>query len=51
MEVVEVTPSRSRPDRGMALVQSKTLNQHGEIAQTMTSRMVVPRRPVPETEK
>jgi len=51
MEVLDVTPSRSRPDRGMALVQSKTFNQHGEIAQTMTSRMVVPRRPIAETEK
>jgi acyl dehydratase len=51
MEVLEVTPSRSRPERGMALVQSKTFNQQDEIVQTMTSRMVVPRRPAPETEK
>jgi acyl dehydratase len=50
-EVVEVTPSRSRPERGMALVHSKTLNQLGEIVQTMASRMVVPRRTVPETDK
>ena len=50
-EVVEVTPSRSRPERGMALVRSKTLNQDNEIVQTMASRMVVPRRPIAETDK
>ena len=50
-EVVEVTPSRSRPERGMVLVRSKTLNQLDEIVQTMASRMVVPRRTVPETDK
>ncbi|HMA48679.1 MAG TPA: MaoC family dehydratase [Magnetospirillaceae bacterium] len=50
-EVVEVTPSRSRPERGMVLVRCKTLNQLDEIVQTMASRMVVPRRAVPETDK
>jgi len=50
-EVVEVTPSRSRPERGMVLVRSKTLNQLGEIVQTMASRMVVPRRPLREIDK
>jgi len=50
-EVVEVTPSRSRPERGMALVRSKTLNQLDEIVQTMASRMVVPRRAIAEIEK
>jgi acyl dehydratase len=50
-EVVEVTPSRSRPERGMVLVRSKTLNQLDEIVQTMASRMVVPRRLVPEKDQ
>lgn len=50
-EVVEVTPSRSRPERGMVLMQSKTFNQLDEIVQTVTSRMVVPRRPSPETDQ
>ena len=50
-EVVEVTPSRSRPERGMVLVRSKTLNQLDEIVQTMASRMVVPRRTLVETGK
>ena len=48
-EIVEVTPSRSRPERGMVLVRSKTLNQLDEIVQTMASRMVVPRRTPAET--
>src|SRR3954464_11781784 len=29
-EVVSVTPSASRPDRGRVVVRSQTLNQHGE---------------------
>lgn len=44
-EVVEVTPSRSRPDRGMITVRSETRNQRGEIVQTLTAKLIVPRRP------
>jgi len=44
-EIVEVTPSRSKPDRGTVLVRSYTINQNGEIVQTFTARLVVPRRP------
>jgi acyl dehydratase len=44
-EVLEVTPSRSRPDRGMVLLRSETRNQRGEVVQTLTARLVVPRRP------
>jgi acyl dehydratase len=43
-EVVEVTPSRSRPDRGMVTVRSETRNQRGEVVQTLTANLVVPRR-------
>ena len=43
-EIVEIRPSRSRPDRGMATVRSETRNQAGEIVQTLVSKMVVPRR-------
>ena len=50
-EVVEIAPSRSRPERGMILLRSNTFNQLDEIVQTMASRMVVPRRPSPETDK
>jgi len=43
-EVVEVTPSRSRPDRGMALVRSLTRNQKDEVVQELKARLIVPRR-------
>jgi len=43
-EVLEVKPSRSRPDRGTVLLRSETMNQHGEVVQTLTARLVVPRR-------
>jgi acyl dehydratase len=43
-EVIAVTPSRSRPDRGTVTLRSETRNQDGEIVQTLTSRLVVPRR-------
>ena len=43
-EVLEVTPSRSRPDRGMATVRTTTLNQHDEPVQVLVTKIVVPRR-------
>lgn len=44
-EVKEVVPSRSRPDRGIATIVSRTLNQRGEVLQILTARLVVYRRP------
>ena len=44
-EIIEITPSRSRPERGMVTVRSETLNQRGEVVQAMTAKLVVPRRP------
>ncbi len=44
-EVLAVTPSRSRPERGMITVKSTTTNQNGEAVQILTSRMLVWRRP------
>jgi len=44
-EVVEITPSRTRPDRGLVLVRSETLNQRGEPVQILTAKLMVPRRP------
>jgi len=44
-EVLEITPSRSRPERGMVVMRCTTLNQHGEAVQTFTPKLVVPRRP------
>jgi acyl dehydratase len=45
VEVLEATPSRSRPERGAALIRYRTLNQAGEEVQVFTARAVVPRRP------
>jgi acyl dehydratase len=44
-EVLAVTPSRSRPERGMITVRSITRNQNGEPVQDMTTRMLVWRKP------
>ena len=44
-EVLEVTPSRSRPERGMVVVRSETRNQHGEVLQRLTTKLVVSRGP------
>ncbi|MBT2299427.1 MaoC family dehydratase [Variovorax paradoxus] len=44
-EVLEVIPSRSRPERGMVAVRSETLNQHGDVCQRLTTKLVVSRRP------
>jgi acyl dehydratase len=44
-EIVEVTPSRSRPDRGTIVVRNETRNQHGDVVQAFTAKLVVPRRP------
>ncbi len=43
-EVVEAVASRSRPDRGMVTMRSETRNQHGDVVQVLTARLVVPRR-------
>ena len=43
-EVVAVTPSRSRPDRGSVTLRSETRNQRGEVVQTLVARLIVPRR-------
>ncbi|HWA69395.1 MAG TPA: MaoC family dehydratase [Rhizomicrobium sp.] len=44
-EVLAVTPSRSRPERGMITVRSVTKNHKGEAVQDMTTKMLVCRRP------
>ena len=40
-EVVAVTPSRSRPERGMIQVRSQTVNQDGEVVQLLLSKLIV----------
>jgi acyl dehydratase len=44
-EVMAVTPSRSRPDRGFITLRSETRNQRGETVQMLVCRMLVWRRP------
>jgi acyl dehydratase len=46
-EVLELRPSRSRPDRGVATVRSETRNQFGEIVQVLIAKLIVPRRTQP----
>ncbi len=44
-ELLEKTPSRSKPDRGVVRVRWKTLNQHGEPVMTQISIGMMRRRP------
>jgi acyl dehydratase len=43
-EIKEVTPSRSRPDRGVVRVYSETRNQRDEVVQILDAKLFVPRR-------
>jgi acyl dehydratase len=45
-EVLNVSTSRSRPERGIVTIRNKTHNQAGEVVQVMTAKLVVFRRPV-----
>jgi acyl dehydratase len=44
IEVLEVRPSRSRPQQGLVKLRTTTLNQHGEPVQVSVGNLVVPRR-------
>ena len=43
-EVMEITPSKSKPDRGMVLMKTETKNQDGDNVQVTIMKLVVPRR-------
>lgn len=43
--VQEITPSRSKPDRGIVSCLTETVNHHGECVQRTTARLLVFRRP------
>jgi acyl dehydratase len=43
-EVLEVRPSKSRPEQGIIRVRMTTLNQHDEVVQVSVGNLVVPRR-------
>ena len=44
-EILEVRPSKSRPDRGLLRVKTTTFNQNDEPVMTFTGNLLVPRRP------
>jgi len=44
-EVLEVRPSKSRPNQGLIKVRTTTRNQKGEAVQVSVGNLVVPRRP------
>lgn len=44
--VVEVTPSRSKPQQEIVTVQNTALNQNGEAVYLLTAKLLVPRRPM-----
>lgn len=43
-EVLEVRPSKSRPEQGLIKVKTTTLNQNGEPVQISVGNLIVPRR-------
>ncbi|MBP0048042.1 MaoC family dehydratase [Marinobacterium sp. AK62] len=45
MEIQDIIPSRSKPDRGIVLLENRTLNQHDEAVQIMHAKVVAFRRP------
>jgi len=42
--IVNISPSKSKPDRGIVTIQSHTLNQHGEMCQRLIAKTLVFRR-------
>ncbi len=44
-EILEVRPSKSRPDRGLLRVRTTTFNQKDEPVMVFTGNLLVPRRP------
>ena len=44
-EILEVTPSATRADRGVVYVETRALNQKGEAVLSLRRRVLIPRRP------
>ena len=44
-EVLEVRPSKSRPQQGLIKLRTTTLNQNDEAVQIQIGNLVIPRRP------
>ncbi len=45
LEVISITPSRSKPDFGVVRIQITARNQRGEVVMKMIPNLWVPRRP------
>jgi acyl dehydratase len=45
-EIIQITPSRSRPDRGIVTMRSELINQRGETVYVLTAKLVVSKRRV-----
>jgi len=43
--VLEVTPSKTKSDRGVLYVETHGLNQNGDVILTLRRRVLLPRRP------
>jgi acyl dehydratase len=43
-EITDIRPSRSKPDRGIVIIRSETVNQHGQIRQVLISKVMAFRR-------
>src|ERR1700674_3212129 len=48
-EIVEIVPSRSKPNQGVVIVRSTTLNQDGDHMQAFTAKILVFRRASADT--
>ena len=44
-EIIEITPSRSKPHQGIVTVRGTMFNQNGEAVYLLTAKLLVPRRP------
>jgi acyl dehydratase len=42
--IVNISPSKSKPDRGIVTIQSDTLNQGGELCQRLIAKLLVFKR-------
>ncbi|MGY3306974.1 acyl dehydratase, partial [Pseudomonas sp. PvR086] len=45
-EVLEVRPSKSRPEQGLIKLRTTTLNQDGKVVQVFVANLVVACRPI-----
>jgi acyl dehydratase len=44
-DVLEVTPSQTKADRGIVYVETRARNQKGEVVLSLRRRLLVPKRP------